>query len=359
MLKPALPAVEVFLGLPDLRPDYVAAARALSAPVMLSANAMTKRWTKEMKDNDEPHPGFRCSVPEGRLAGVRLAIDSAGFVAMNEWGEFPWSPSQYADFAAGMYACAERDGGSIAFVSSLDLCVEAEIAHDRAEVIARSMRTAALYDQTVEEFALRGLPGPMPILQGRDPVDYAISAEALGASLDWSNVPLVGLGSVCRRPLTGRDGLIAIIDELDRFLPPGPKVHLFGVKSGAATALAGHPRIASIDSQAWAMRARREMPTGRTNANTIAFAEAWLATQRAELAAAARRPSAPRQAAMFDTLSPPPAFAGWTEQERKEAAEVLHLIRNGEADLMTWFGLRLAQAGRREQNAELPMLFAA
>ena len=49
---------------------------------------------------------------------------------------------------------------------------------------------------------------------------------------------MVGVGSVCRRHLHGPDGLIAIMGALDRVLPSGTVVHLFGAKGNALPALA-------------------------------------------------------------------------------------------------------------------------
>src|SRR5262245_19303744 len=97
--KQSTPRVEIFLGLPDLRPDYVAAARELGAPIMVSASALAKPWTTEMRDADDPHPGFR-APPPGRLEGIRCALDSMGYTAMQRWGGYPFTPEAYAELPA-------------------------------------------------------------------------------------------------------------------------------------------------------------------------------------------------------------------------------------------------------------------
>src|SRR3546814_8891162 len=68
---------------------------------------------------------------------------------------------------------------------------------------------------------------------------------------------LVGVGSMCRRPVHGADGLIAVVDRLDQVLPRQTRLHLFGVKGAAIPYLTAFAhRIASIDSQAYGVSAR-------------------------------------------------------------------------------------------------------
>lgn len=73
------------------------------------------------------------------------------------------------------------------------------------------------------------------------------------------------MGSVCRRHLGGENGLLRVIERIDRLLPPGVALHLFGVKSGSLAALRPYgERIHSMDSAAWDMAVRYANPTGRT-----------------------------------------------------------------------------------------------
>lgn len=311
----------VFLGLPDLRHDYVAAARAMGAPVLLSANSqsLARKWTQAMHDEDLPHPGFKSLLPLERMAGHRFALDSAGFHAMKAWGDYPWTIRQYVELA-GRYDWE--------FWSSMDLCNEREIAGDRRDVLARIMRTAYYYDQCREYAAQLNIKPPMPVLQGFHWWDYVICAGAL--ELD-ETTPIVGIGSVCRRHLWGPDGLIAILDQLDRELPKGIRFHLFGVISGAIAYLAAHPRVASIDSQAWGKTLRMDHPTGRTNALAVQYMERFYQDQCAHVAA----PRSPWIDGALP-LRPVPAYARFSEDERKRSAEMLWRIRNGDADLMDW-----------------------
>ena len=86
-------------------------------------------------------------------------------------------------------------------------------------------------------------------------------------------MPLVGLGSVCRRQATGEIGAIAA--ELAGL---GLRLHGFGVKQHGLTRYADH--LFSADSLAWSYAARRRaaLPgcTGhRKCANCPRYALAW------------------------------------------------------------------------------------
>jgi hypothetical protein len=120
----------------------------------------------------------------------------------------------------------------------------------------------------------RELPGwpatpPTPVIQGWKPSDYRYCIdkmqdclfgdpayiEAMGHD-GWPS--LVGVGSVCRRQLSGETGLMRVIDTLEGILPKHVQFHLFGVKSAALSKLKDRPRIASVDSMAWNSAARWE-----------------------------------------------------------------------------------------------------
>ena len=157
---------------------------------------------------------------------------------------YRWSLDAYVDFAGAFKPT---------WWAAPDYCCEPEIARDRAEVLARVRRTAFKLDWARQVAADRGVPPPMPVLQGWFPEDYERCAGMMPDLPD-----LVGVGSVCRRALHGPAGVSTVIRHLDRILPPHVKLHLFGVKGIAMAALAGHPRVHSADSAAWDAAARRE-----------------------------------------------------------------------------------------------------
>lgn len=233
--------MQVRLGIPASFSRFSAAARELGAPVLVSANAFRRRGM----------PVF--SMPSVNLfAGCNVALDSAGFVAMVLYRGYPWTVAEYVRLAASH---------PWAWWASMDYCCEREVAADR-EIVLQRMRDTVRQLKACQNAALEaGISAPMPVLQGWLPEDYVRSFEWM---LPLAVPDLMGVGSVCRRPLGGPSGLMQVVTRLDRELPPGKKLHLFGVKGTAIGALAGHPRIASIDSLAWDAAARRELPDGHS-----------------------------------------------------------------------------------------------
>lgn len=176
------------------------------------------------------------------FSGASVALDSAGFVAMCRYGGFPWKVADYVRLAASY---------PWDWYSQMDLCCEPAISTDRSEVRRRQDETVRLLGECRREAESLGIGPPMPVLQGWRPTDYLRCVEAMG------DLPaLVGVGSVCRRHLSGPSGLLAVVNRLDRELPKGVYLHLFGVKGSAIAKLAGHERIHSVDSMAWDFRAR-------------------------------------------------------------------------------------------------------
>ena len=243
------------VGLPIPGGALADGVRALGAPVLVSANAFAVR--------DQDHNFVRFRAPSAALAGLDVALDSAGFVAMHRYGGYDWTPEAYVTQLVAAFPWR--------FWSAMDCCVEPEIAADRTAVRLRLAETSRLYVECRQVAADHGVAGPMPILQGRTPDDYEHAATLHPAGLDWPS--LVGVGSMCRRQTDGPEGLLAVVERLDRVLPSHVKLHLFGVKADGCTALlreaASHDRIASVDSCAWDFAARKRYPTGRTMARRV------------------------------------------------------------------------------------------
>lgn len=237
------------VGIPACFTRFTAVAREIDAPVLISANAF---W----RDGR-----FRRARPS-IFNGTDVALDSAGFVAMARYWGYPWSLGEYVDFAGRLKPT---------WWAAPDYCCEPEIARDRAEVLDRVIRTAFKLDWARQVAADRGISAPMPVLQGWLPEDYLRCAALI------PDLPvLVGVGSVCRRPLRGRAGVLRIVAELDRALPAHVRLHLFGVKGSAIGALAGHPRIYSVDSAAWDAAARRQRLENRQASATVEYRSGYL-----------------------------------------------------------------------------------
>lgn len=228
------------VGLPLVGGALPAAARSLGAAVLVSANALARYRGRGL---ERTFSDFRTDCPD--LDGLDVALDSAGFVAHAHYGAFPWTVEQYVALAASR---------RWAWWAQMDACCEAEIAADRGTVRLRQAETIRLLGQCEVLAREAGIAPPMPVLQGRTVEDYVWHVQQLGARLE--GLALVGVGSMCRRSVYGSEGLLAVVDALDRVLPAGVRLHLFGVKSSGLSALAAHPRVASIDSMAWDTGAR-------------------------------------------------------------------------------------------------------
>lgn len=254
------------LGIPSSFRRFSAVAKELGAPILVSANAF---WR-----------GGRFGLPNGAVFGdADVALDSAGFVAMFRYWGYRWTLGDYVRLAGRMRPT---------WWAAPDYCCEPEIAGNRAEVLERVTRTAFKLDWARQVADDLGVPPPMPVLQGWFPDDYLRCADMI------PDLPaLVGVGSVCRRALTGPAGILRVITQLEKELPPHVRLHLFGVKGSAISALAGHPRIFSIDSQAWDFAARRERQANGEPSCTIAYRSRymrnWYAAQNGALGLFASR----------------------------------------------------------------------
>lgn len=258
-------------GLPLVGGQMLAHARRRGYPLMISANAFSKRYPVGHPQHGS-FRGFRTDLKH--LEGLDIALDSCGFVASWLYGGFPWSIRQYCELAAS------RDW---TWASAPDLCCEPQIASDKAMRLLRIAGTARLYSESSRIMAELGGAPLVPILQGWTPAEYRLCYEWMPV-VEWPD--LVGLGSVCRRHVHGPDGLLAILDEVDSFLPPNVKVHAFGIKSSALKLILGEERyrrrVASADSQSWDFAARASRRVNRTMDHRLKHLDAWMERQDQE-----------------------------------------------------------------------------
>jgi len=281
----------VRIGLPLVGGALPAGARILGAPVLVSANALARyRRVAEPGSRSllsrggwRDFAGFR-RAPD--LDGMDVALDSAGFVAWAHYGGFPWRIEDYVQLAASR---------RWTWWAQMDACCEEEIAPRRGTVRLRQAETIRLLAECRAGARRAGMSMPMPVLQGRTPADYVWHAS----QIDLGDAQIVGVGSVCRRSAGGPEGVLAVVDALDRVLPAQVRLHLFGVKSDAMSQVAANPRVASVDSMAWDMAARAEVRTGRTMAVRVAAMGRWYAAQ---IAAVGRAPG--MQAGLFGPGGP-------------------------------------------------------
>lgn len=205
----------------------------MGVPLLVSANSLWDDKRKRFKG---------CSAYIGR----DVALDSSGFVAMKLYGGYRWTADQYASLALAM---------SPAWWAQMDFCCEPEIAGSRAEIETRIQRTiSGLMDCRAAARNI-GIGDPMPVLQGYEPGDYTD-----GPIFNQTFPDLVGIGSVCRRGLKGKNGLMAVFDRINSVVPRSVTLHLFGVKGTALREVvrAFPDRKITSDSMAYQFAARWE-----------------------------------------------------------------------------------------------------
>jgi hypothetical protein len=282
------------LGLPMLAEGPLwRAARALDAPILISANALSV-WRRDAL-------GLRhwCAFDRRNLHLVwqhPVHLDSGGFVSAVRYRGFPWTVEHYLDLCAA---------APWQWFASADMCVEPEVAHNRTEVLDRISGTARLNRECLLAARARGIENRfVPVAQGWHPHDYL---RCLDRMPDISRFPVLGVGSMCRRHVEGDTGILRIVDVLDRALGSSAiRLHLFGIKTTGMAELRDHARIASVDSQAYGVAARQNARKGgftKSNAYLARVMTDWYRHQQTMLAVRATpfrappRPVAPPAAA--------------------------------------------------------------
>jgi hypothetical protein len=222
------------IGVEGARRPILDRCRSLASPILVSANSL---WNDKRK-------AFRSFTP---YAGFDCALDSGGFVAMKRYGGFRWTAEQYAELASRMKPT---------WWAQMDFCCEPEIAKDKTAVFTRITKTADHLMDCRSAAVKLGATMPMPVLQGWRPSDYCQGPAYQWPAHEWP--ALVGVGSVCRRSVNGPDGIISVVDAIDRAAPKHVKLHLFGIKGSAIEKLVEQfpHRCASMDSMAYNMQAR-------------------------------------------------------------------------------------------------------
>jgi hypothetical protein len=267
--------ITIRAGIPQISGHLVQAAHSKSIPVLFSANAFARTTSRPGRIGPfrlsaaSNFAGFNLTAAKRLPEGLDAALDSAGFVAANRYGCYRWDVKHYYDLV-----CARN----WTWHAAMDYCMEPQVAGAKIVRMIRLNATAQGYRECVNEARRRDAPLPMPVIQGWEPEDYLRCIDLLGVD-HWP--ALVGIGSVCRRNVSGRDGIASIVDALDTALPKHVRFHLFGVKGGALRDLGDHPRFGSIDSMAWDFSARCARRTGRTQAYRASAMCDWHGSQTA------------------------------------------------------------------------------
>lgn len=195
------------------------------------------------------------------------ALDSGGFTELNLYGRWVTTEAEYVA-AVTRYAA---EIGNLAWAAPMDWMCEPFVTGKTGLSVEEHQR------RTVENYVSLRATAPLlpfiPVLQGWTLDDYLRCVDLYAAAgVDLRALPLVGIGSVCRRQNTSEvDHIVSTIAAL------GIALHGFGVKTVGLTAYAD--QLASADSLAWSYRARRSpaLPgcTHRSCANCPRFALKW------------------------------------------------------------------------------------
>lgn len=195
------------------------------------------------------------------------ALDSGGFSELSMYGEWRTTPEQYA----GEVRRFRDEMGGMEWAAIQDWMCEPWItAKTVLSVLEHQRRTIANYLRLMD--LAPDLPWA-PVLQGWELDDYRRHFEMYDAAgVDLRALPVVGVGSICRRQHTQEAA--AILWTLSLY---GLRIHAFGLSLGGLQRSARH--LASADSMAWSSTARRRPPlpgcTHQSCANCLRYALEW------------------------------------------------------------------------------------
>ncbi len=204
-----------------------------------------------------------------RRATAPYAIDSGAFTELRKHGRWTVPAEVYAREVVAWSAQVGRPD----FAAIQDWMCEPFMLERTGRTVA--YHQAATVASYLELRELAPSVNWLPVLQGYRLCEYLLHVNAYArAGVDLTKLPLVGLGSVCRRQATGEIRLIAT-----SLHSRGLKLHGFGVKTLGLALYAD--KLASADSLAWSYDARNGRPLPRCShrncANCIHYALLWRA----------------------------------------------------------------------------------
>jgi hypothetical protein len=205
------------------------------------------------------HPGWlrQTAVPlflsRRRLAPLRKlprargpwALDSGGFTELSVFGRWTVTVEQYVREVREYVS----EIGKLQWAAQMDHMCEPWILAKTGGTVEEHQRL------TLENYLQLKSKAPdlpwVPVLQGWTITDYWRHAEAFArAGVDLAALPLVGVGSICRRQGTTGAGVILATLATSQL-----RLHAFGMKVSGLRLSAG--AVVSTDSLAWSFAARR------------------------------------------------------------------------------------------------------
>lgn len=186
--------------------------------------------------------------PRRSLSRRQWALDSGAFTELARFGRWRTSAHEYAELVVRLTAAT----GPPDFYAPQDWPCELNVRRATGLTVAQHQwRTLINYLDLLE--IAPSLPW-LPVVQGVSVGDYLRHVDLYAAhGIDLATLPLVGVGSVCRRQSTP-----AIVRTLSELHACGLRLHGFGVKAkGLAVA---SPYLRSADSVAWSLHAKYRPP---------------------------------------------------------------------------------------------------
>ena len=195
-------------------------------------------------------------VSRRRLAGRRKfprargvwALDSGGFTELSTYGRWTITVEQYITEVRRYVEWI----GNLQWAAQMDFMCEPWILQKTGMTVAEHQRLTL---ENYLELRSRAPDLPfIPVLQGWSIVDYWRHEEQFRkAGVGLASLPLVGVGSVCRRQGTTAAGALMATLASSRL-----RLHCFGMKVTGLRLSAGY--VVSADSLAWSYAARRRPP---------------------------------------------------------------------------------------------------
>lgn len=215
------------------------------------------------------------------------ALDSGAFSELQMHGRFTYTPRSYAT-AARRYA---EEIGRLDWCAPQDwMCEPFMVDKTGLTVDEHLHRTVGNY---LDLMAIDPTLPWAPVVQGFSLTDYenCISLyETAGVVL--ADLPVVGIGSVCRRQKTEEiEQVIRLVSERV------PRLHGFGVKFGGFRRYGA--LLASADSLAWSYNARRNPPLDGCAHKNCANCSRWALRWRERLVSLPLVTPAPLQGTLW------------------------------------------------------------
>lgn len=174
------------------------------------------------------------------------ALDSGGFSELKKHGKWTVSPEQYVEDVQVFQA----EVGKLRWAPCQDwMTEEDQLARTGFSVKDHQRLTLDNYLKLLD--LAPKLPW-VPVLQGWAPFQYDDHWKLYeSAGIKLEKLPLVGIGSVCRRQDTLRAGMM-----MQDFAERGLKLHGFGFKTGGLLTKSVRDALVSADSMSWSLEAR-------------------------------------------------------------------------------------------------------